>query len=85
MSIPRLQHLWIRAHQSLLQGLALVLPFPRFKLLVGASNSRQLTTELHSRDWRHPLMVTNQKLMQLERPRPMQDALVAAGMSYAPL
>jgi len=83
VSIPRLQHLWIRAHQRLLQGLALVLPFPRSKLLVGAGSSRQMANELRSRGWRHPLLVTDGNLMQLELPRPLQDALDAAGMSYA--
>ena len=80
MSIPQLQRLWIRAHQRLLQGLALVLPFPRSKLLVGAGSSRQLAAELRRRGWRRPLLVTDRTLMQLALPRPLQDALAAAGM-----
>ena len=81
--LPRLQHLWIRGHQRLLQWLALVLPFPRSKLLVGAGSSRQMATELRSRGWRHPLLVTDRNLMQLELPRSLQDTMDAAGMSYA--
>ena len=80
MSIPRLQRLWIRAHQRLLQGLALVLPFPRSRLLVGAGSSRQLAAELRRRGWRRPLLVTDRTLMQLALPRPLQDALAATGM-----
>ena len=80
MSIPQLQRLWIRAHQRLLQGLALVLPFPRSKLLIGAGSSQQLAAELQRRGWRHPLLVTDRTLMQLGLPRPLQGALAAAGV-----
>ena len=54
----------------MLQGLALVLPFPRSKLLVGAGSSRQLAAELRRRGWRRPLLVTDRTLMQLALPQP---------------
>ena len=80
MSLSWLQRLWIRTHQRLLQGLALVLPFPRSKLLVGAGSSQRLAAELQRRGWRRPLLVTDRTLMQLGLPRPLQGALAAAGV-----
>ena len=75
MSLSWLQRLSIRSHQRLLQGLALVLPFPRSELLIGAGSSQRLAAELHRRGWRHPLLVTDRTLMQLGLPRPLQAAL----------
>ena len=49
--IRGLQHLRIRTQQRLLQALALVLPFPRSTLLIGAGSSQRLAAELQRRGW----------------------------------
>ena len=81
--IRGLHHLRIRAHQRLLQALALVLPFPRSALLIGAGSSRRLAVELQRRGWRRPLLITDRTLMSLELPRPLLNALNAAGVACA--
>ena len=61
----------MRAYQRLLQGLALVLPFPQPRKLIGAGALRSLPQQMGGRGWRRPLLVTNQQLQQLELPRPL--------------
>ena len=79
--IRGLQYLRIRVHQRFLQGLALVLHFPRSALLIGAGSSRQLAAELQRRGWRRPLLITDRTLMRLDLPRPLLNDLNAAGMT----
>ena len=63
----------MRAYQRLLQGLALVLPFPQPRKLIGAGALRSLPQQMGGRGWRRPLLVTNQQLQQLELPRQTEE------------
>ena len=69
----------MRAYQRLLQGLALVLPFPQPRKLIGAGALRSLPPEMQGRRWRRPLLVTNQQLLQLQLPQPLLAELDRVG------
>lgn len=71
--------LLMRAYQRLLQGLALVLPFPQPRKLIGAGALRALPPQMCGRRWRRPLLVTNQHLLELQLPQPLLQALEKAG------
>ena len=71
--------LLMRAYQRLLQGLALVLPFPQPRKLIGAGSLRSLPEQLQGRRWQRPLLVTNQQLLHLQLPRPLLLALQRSG------
>ena len=70
----------IRSYQRLLHGLALVLPFRRSQLLIAAGCSRDLAGLLQRKGWRRPLLVTDQRLMQLQLPHPLIADLNRIGL-----
>lgn len=63
----------------MLQGLDLVLPFPRTELLVGNDSSQGLESVIQLRRWRRPLIVTDRTLMQLQLPIPLMTDLTTTG------
>ena len=69
----------MRAYQRLLQALALVLPFPQPRKLIGAGALRTLPPLMRGRRWRRPLLVTNRQLLQLQLPQPLLQKLEGAG------
>ena len=69
----------MRAYQRLLQGLALVLPFPQPSKLIGAGALRSLPPQMRGHRWQRPLLVTNQQLLQLQLPQPLLQELKRSG------
>ena len=69
----------MRVYQRLLQGLALVLPFPQTRKLIGAGALRSLPEQLQGRRWQRPLLVTNQQLLHLQLPQPLVEELQRTG------
>ena len=69
----------MRAYQRLLQGLALVLPFPQPSKRIGAGSLHALPALMRGRRWRRPLLVTNQQLLELRLPKPLVAELERAG------
>ena len=69
----------MRAYQRLFQGLALLLPFPQPRKLIGAGALRSLPAQMRGRRWQRPLLVTNHQLLQLQLPQPLLQELEADG------